>query len=399
MSDTQVIAAPRAPTRAGASTVQVYVRDQDSEATIRRSLANLNMRDAEFATGNIESAITALARGPSPRLLIVDISGIAEPVQRLNALADVCEPNTGVIVVGEQNDIVLYRDLKHAGVAEYFFKPLVSSLVTRACNNVLSGITEPQPARSGKLVLILGVRGGVGATTIAVNTAWHLAETRQRWVMLLDLDLQGGDAALQLDETPSHALREAIEHPERVDKLFLERAVTPVDRRIDLLAALEPVGQKIVYDEAAINALLDTLTQRYRYVFVDLPTAAATHLLPALRLPCTCVLVSDGTLVSARDIGRWREWIGLSTAERTVLHVLNAYGAPDALPDAEFIRAAGRAPDITIPYDREIAIASVLGIKGTQKCAALARGLAPLLRHLSGEQVEPSRSLLRRLFR
>jgi pilus assembly protein CpaE len=276
---------------------------------------------------------------------------------------------------------------------------LVSDLVSRACNAALSGSTEAEPARTGKLVFVLGVRGGVGATTIAVNTAWQLAETRQRWVMLLDLDLQNGDAALQLDETPSHALREAVEHPERVDKLFLERAVTPVERRIDLLASLEPLGQTIAFDATAVPRLLSNLLQRYRFIFVDIPAQNAAQIMAALALPATCVLVSSGTLSSARDVARWRDWFAINMPDRLALHVLNKHGAPDALPDHGFTHACGQAPDMRIPYDRDIAASSILGIKGTPKCAALTRGLAPLLRQLSGEQVAAQRSLFGRWFR
>ena len=399
MTDTTVISTPRAGTRAAAPTVQAFVRDPDSEASVRQAMANLNMRDAEFVGGTIEDAITALSQRPSPRLLIVDVSGVSDPVARINALADVCEPNTGVIVIGDRNDIVLYRDLRFAGVAEYFFKPLVSDLVSRACNAVLTGGAETQPQRTGKLVFVLGVRGGVGATTIAVNTAWRLAETRQRWVMLLDLDLQNGDAALQLDETPSHALREAVEHPERVDKLFLERAVTPVERRIDLLASLEPLGERITAEAGGIPRLLANLLQRYRFIFVDLPATHAAQILPSLPMPSTCVLVSGGSLTSARDVARWRDWFAINMPDRIVLHLLNKHGAPDSLPDHEFVRAAGQGPDLKVSWDRDIAASSVLGIKGTQKCAALSRGLAPLLRQLSGEQAAQQSSFIKRWFR
>jgi len=391
------VATHHSAARISAPTVQVFTRDHDAEATIRQSLSTLNAQDTHFVNGDVETAIKTLAEMPSPRLLIVDVSDVADPVLRVNELAEVCEPNTGVIVIGRRNDIVLYRDLKFAGIAEYFFKPLVADLVTRASNNVLTGAVAPQPARTGKLVFILGVRGGVGATTIAVNTAWELAETRQRWVMLLDLDLHGGDAALQLDQTPSHALREAVENPDRVDKLFLERAVIPVERRIDLMASLEPIGQDVKFDKDAVLVLLDNLLHRYRYVFVDVPPAAAPQLMQAFQLPSTCVLVSSGTLASAREVARWREWLGANTPERSVLHVLNQRGAPDSLPDAEFNRAAGHAPDVAIPYDRDIAAASILGIKGTQKCAALKRGLAPLVRYLSGEQVTRRRSFFERI--
>ncbi|HZQ14389.1 MAG TPA: AAA family ATPase [Pseudolabrys sp.] len=396
MTDSQV--SGRSGVRSPAPTVQVFVRDQDSQTSIKQALGNLNVQDASFVSGNIETAISVLAQKPSPRLLIVDISDDADPVARVNALADVCEPNTGVIVIGNRNDIVLYRDLRNAGVSEYFFKPLVSNLVTQACSHVLSGVAEPRSARTGKLIFVIGVRGGVGATTIAVNTAWSLAETRQRWVMLLDLDLQGGDAALQLDETPSHALREALDHPERVDKLFLDRAVTPVERRIDLLAALEPLGETVTLIPAAVQTLLESLLNRYRFVFVDLPPSNAARLMQSIHIPAICVLVSAGTLASARDVARWREWLTANTPERTVLHVLNQHGAPDNLPDSEFVRAVGRAPDVIVPYDREIAATSILGIKEAQKCAALSRGLAPLLRHLSGDQVRMSRSLFKRIF-
>jgi pilus assembly protein CpaE len=384
--------------RIAAPAVQVFTRDREAEGIIQQSLSTLNAPDVDVVHGDITTAIATLAEQPSPKLLIVDVSNVADTVARVNELAEVCEPNTGVIIIGERNDIVLYRDLKLAGVVEYFFKPLVTDLVTRACNSVLTGVAAPQPTRTGKLVFILGVRGGVGATTIAVNTAWQLAQTRQRWVILLDLDLQGGDAALQLDQTPSHALREVVENPERLDKLFLERAVIPVERRIDLLASLEPIGEKITFDDDAVGTLFDGLLHRYRFTFVDIPPTVAAQLIQALRLPSICVLVSSGSLVSAREVARWRELLGPNTPERTVLHILNKHGAPDSLSDAEFARAAGRAPDVVIPYDREIATASILGIKGTQKCVALKRGLAPLLRHLSGERVGTHRSILGRIF-
>lgn len=381
-----------------APTAQIFVADRDSEGVIRQSLSDLGVQGAEFVTGTVESAIAALAQQPSPHLLIVDISGIEDPHARVNELAEVCEPTTGVVVIGDRNDIRLYRELKIAGVVEYFFKPLVGDLVTRTCNGILTGSVEQRSSRTGKLIFILGVRGGVGATTIAVNTAWALSETGSRWVMLLDLDLQGGDAALQLDVMPGHALREAFEHPERVDKLFLERGVIHAARRLDVLASLEPLGDSVVLEDDAVMLLLQNLLHRYRFVFVDLPVTVAAKLMRVLHLPSHCVIVSDGSLVSARDVARWRERIGPNTPERTTLHILNKQGAPGCLPVEEFVRAAGRAPDINIPYDREIGGTANFGTKSAQKYTALKQKLAPVLRHLAGETVERPRSLLSRIF-
>ena len=114
--------------------------------------------------------MTALSNKQSPRLLIVDISGADDANGRIRELAQVCEPGTGVIIVGSHNDIRLYRELKQAGVAEYFFKPLVRNLVTQACHAILSGTSVEPSTRTGRLVFLLGVRGGVGTTTIGVST-------------------------------------------------------------------------------------------------------------------------------------------------------------------------------------------------------------------------------------
>lgn len=400
MVDTLGPPPPRPGTiRAAAPTAKIFVADQDSEGVIRQSLDDLGIDDVEFTTGTVETAIATLATETSPRLLVVDISDLVDPVSRIDELAERCEPDIGVIVIGKRNDITLYRELKDAGVTEYFFKPLVRDLVKLACNRILTG--EPDTAanrRTGKIVFVLGVRGGVGATTIATGAAHHLAGLRQSWVMLVDLDLQHGDAALQLDVSPSHSLTEALEKPDRVDKLFIERGRIHVAERLDLLASLETLDHKAVIAEDAVLSLFGKLSRRYRFIFVDLPASEAVGLMRVLHQPSTCVLISDGSLASARDIVRWREPIGPNTPERKTLHVLNMKGAANCLTATEYARAIGQAPDITIPFDREIAAASNFGVKATQKCEELNRGISRLLRDIAGEPEEPPPSILKRIF-
>ncbi len=383
-----------------AQTAMVFVRDRDSEGVIRQCLSDLSVQSPEIKNGGINEAIADLKNRSSPRLLIVDIQGVEDAVAHVRDLADVCEPETGVIVVGDVNDIRVYRSLKAAGVVEYFFKPLVRDLVMQTCHGILTGSSEQPASRAGKLVFALGVRGGVGATTVAVATAFYLAESLKRRVGLLDLDLHFGDAALQLDAAPTHALREALDHPERVDELFLERGMTRVGERLGVLAALEPLEESFTVDAAAVHSLLEHLLHRYRYVFVDVPASAAPGLTQVLHLPATTLLVSTASLVCARDVARLRARLGPNSAERTTIHILNKSGANDSLSNEEFNGAAGAAPEVVIPNAREIASASRLGAKGLQKCSALQRSLAPLLRQLSGEGFGTERrSLLRRFLR
>ncbi len=399
MNDSAVRPARASAAPSVAPTAHAFVRDRDSESIIRQCFNDLGVPNGVIMSGDVHAAIEELAHGTSPRLLVVDISEISDPIDSLKHLADVCDPNTGVLVIGDRNDISLYRQLKDAGIVEYFFKPLVAQLVTRACNGVLTGNPESKSAGTGRLTCLLGVRGGVGATTIAVNAAWNLAEGRRRRTLLLDLDLLGGDAALLLDTTPSHALREALEHPERVDELYLDRAVARVSDRLTLLASLEPLSEPVAPEEAAVLSLMEKLQRRYRYVFVDLPGTTAPWLSHVLNLPSTIILVSDGTLSSARDLNRWREKLGPNGPERTTLHILNRAGAEGSLPQAEFVRAVGQAPDIVVPFDKDVARSTHLGIRALEKSGTIRTALAPLFQHLAGEAVAERKSLLSRLFR
>ncbi len=382
--------------------VRVFVNDQDSEGVIRQALGDLGIEDFTTTTGNVATATTLLAKQPSPRLLIVDISGVGDQVASIQDLAEVCEPGVGVVAIGDSNDISLYRQLKHAGVVEYFFKPLIRDQVARSCNDVLTERVDQPSLFGGKLLFVLGVRGGVGATTLATNAAWYLSEVRQRWSMLLDLDLQCGDAALLFDVAPGQALREAFERPERVDKLFLERGAIHVSKRLNLLASLEPLSSTVEGSEAAVRTLLETLLEtllrRYRLVVVDMPATVAEYLPDVLQMPSTCVLIANASLTAARDMSRWRDHIGPNTRERRTLQVLNHTGAYGGLTEAEFTRACGQAPDVVIAYDRELATSANLGVQAMQKCSLFRYGMIRTLHEVTGEPLEKPTSIFRRMF-
>jgi pilus assembly protein CpaE len=384
--DVPVQAAADPTLTAAGATALVFVQDKESEGILRQCLSGLAVNKAEFKTGGVNEAIATLAVRPSPRLLVVDVHGLNDPIGQIRELANVCDPATGVIVIGEFNDIRLYRELKSAGVVDYYYTPLVLGPVMQSCKAIVTGNAAPTANRSGKLVFVVSVRGGCGGTTIAVATAWHLAEVNKRRVCLLDLDLQFGDAALQLDATPSHALQEALRHPERIDDLFLDRATAQAAQRLGVMAALEPLNSALRLDEDAVLPLLQRLLKRNRYVFVDVPARATPGLTRVLHLPGTVLLVSNGSLASARDVARLRERLGANSPDRTTLHILNRQGTGESLSVEEFARAAGTPADIVMPFAREIAQASRLGVGAMHKNAALQKALTPLYRQLSGEE-------------
>ena len=377
----------------------VYTRDPDSEGVLRQALHDLSHDTVVFRTGGLRNAIADLPGHDSPSLLVVDICGESDPIDRVRELIDTCEPATRVLVLGDQNDIRLFRALLDAGASEYLFKPVVSAVAARVCRKLLFGDAAIGATRLGRLVYVVGARGGSGASTIAAALASTLSEAPPRPVVLLDLDLQGGDLALSLNAQPNSALRAALTQADRVDDLLLDRGLIQITDRLDLLGSLDPLDSSPALDEDALIALLDRVTRRYRYVVVEIPPHAAAGLKRVLHMPSTLVLVSDSRLASARDVARWRACVGENTAERGLVHVLNRAGAAGGLPLADFTKAAGHAPDLVIPYAREIADQALTGRQGPP-AGALAKGVQPLAAMLGGESVAAARrpqSLLKRM--
>ena len=387
------------PTNADAGRIALaFVADDETAVAVRKCFTDLSLIAAHVERANIDMAAAVLGRTHSPKILIVDITGLDDPLARLRKLAEVCDPSTTVLVIGERNDIVLYRSLKEIGIGEYFFKPIVPELLERACRTAIAGGGEAAGSHTGKLVVVFGVRGGVGSSTIAVNTAWYLAEELKRHVALLDLDLQSGDAALQLDVEPGHALLEALEHPERVDDLLLARAVTKVTDRLSVLASLEPIKDVIQADEGAALQLIARLQARHRYVFVDVPHWAGARMHKLLDQSSVLLLVGDPSLVAAREMARWREIVRSTGPDHSVWQILNKAGAPGTLPEDDFSRALGEPLDVVVRFDAEIAKATNLGHPALPKCRSLLHDLAPLFKSLAGEAEHARPSLFARLF-
>ena len=216
-----------------------FIGDSLSEDSIRGGLSQMSSL-LHTRRGNVQSAIHVLEHEPTPRVLLVDVSGVSEPLRELERLASVCSPDVRVLVIGDRSDIGFYRTLTHdLGVVEYIAKPLTNDLVSRLfgpcfLDEDISASTDAHG--QGKIIAVYGARGGCGATTIAVNLALQLAEVGRGHVSLLDLHLRGGTAGLILGVSSGTGLRTALEEPDRVDGLLLERVSiainsrTPVDR-------------------------------------------------------------------------------------------------------------------------------------------------------------------------
>ncbi len=333
--------------------LMAFVADAKTEAVLRECLPQSPETPHVVMRGGIAKAVQHLAGERSPLTLIVDLSGVDLPLARIHDLADVCEPRVTVIALGDHNDVELYRDLIQAGVHDYLVKPITYQRLAKALA-AKGGVGESSPINQklGKVVALIGARGGVGTTTLAANLAWYLANEQKRRVGLVDLDLQNGDCALTLDVKPTGGLREALMNPHRVDSVFLERAMAVHGERLFVLGSEEPLRDNVEFTAEAVDKVVSIMRTQFHCVILDVPRVPNEAYRRALELADLRVIVADQTLRAARDAVRLRAALPERGHEHWNLLVVNRAGEAGryAVTLKEMRDVLGIGPKAVIPY-------------------------------------------------
>ena len=321
-----------------------FIADAETFAVVDQVVGEMMMPHASIRQGTVKNAVKHLGENRSPKLLLIDVSDSDLPLSDINALADVCEPGVTVVAVGSRNDCGLFRDLLQHGVADYLVKPMTPALLQKAIMAATeqSGVVKGNQ-KLGKLVAVAGTRGGVGATTVATSVAWLIAHDRRRRVALVDLDLQFGTVALSLDLEPSHGLREALENPNRIDGLFMDRVLIQHSERLFVLSAEESPDETLLLDYGAVELLMTELRNKFHYVVVDVPRTPSPCTQQILQSATDMILVTDLSLAGMRDTMRITGMLPTTNASCNITLVVNRAGEhkQGEMPRAEFEKGVG----------------------------------------------------------
>lgn len=375
-------------TRPDRAPLIAFVSDAKSEEALREGLMDLTSDDLDLRRGGVRAAITAMQRQATPRVLIVDVSGEERPLSALGDLANAVEPDVIVLVVGEIDHVDFYREVTRSmGAAEYLSKPLTRDAVARHFGGFVSGRgpTGQDVALGGRAVSVTGVRGGVGATTIAVNLAWNLGVSLHRHTVLVDPDIHLGAAAFLLNVQPGLGLRMALEMPERIDSLLAERAALPAADRLHILASEEKPSVPANHAHGAAATLLEALRRRYNFIVADVPFAPVPLYHDLLDLVDQRVFVLEPTLASVRDTVRLMTLGKGPRQDQRPVIVLNRIGLPGGLTRRQVEEALKMKVDVAIPdQPRQVGNAATLGEAAIKSSAGMRIGIQELARQVAG---------------
>lgn len=349
--------------------------------------------DIGIGRGGLDGAAARLDERTSADLFIIDTMLKAEDILAgLSKFSGAIARGAKVVVIGDVNDITLLRELAMRGVS-YVMLPLKpDELVKKVCRLYAA-------FDKARVIAVVGARGGVGASTLAHNLAWSIAERQQVSTALVDLDLAFGAAAFQLGHEPAHSIADALAAGEHLDDALLERFVIKQSRKLRLLAAPASVADELELDPQSFDAVLKQVRRSASVVVLDLPHRWTAWIKHALSLADDVVIAAAPDLPSLRNARNILNELDLARTGRSAPQVvLSMAGVPQRpdIPLKDIGEALGGEPILSLPFEPELF--GMAAIKGQMlgeaapksKVAAAIDEFASLL--TGREIVEPSKA-------
>lgn len=235
-----------------------------------------------------------------PDLLIMEIDDDHDKTfSRLQSMLSTA-PATEVFLTAARTDSEVLLQAIRAGIKEFIRQPLQARELHQALMRFIERHQQrrDQQAVRGKVLNVIGGKGGVGATTVAVNLAAGLLTVdKQLSVALVDLNAQFGDVSLFLDLAPLHTFGSVTKNIARLDATFLAKALTPHACGLYVLPSANDLEEMVALMPESVVKTLEMLADQFDYVVVDcghlldaitiaaLQMASANFLITALTLP------------------------------------------------------------------------------------------------------------------
>ena len=347
----------------------------EADLAAMRSVAQSKGWPAENVhTGGIAAATEYLKTHGAPQVLFVEIPSAEAAPAALERLAEVCAPDTRVVVVGAVNEFSFYKWLTDIGISSYLLTPLKAETIAAEYEKIMAPppVATPEAGRApGRVIGVMGTRGGAGATSTVLYLAALLAR-QGKSVAAVDLDPQDGSLALLLDMEPSRGLREAMEKPDRIDGLFLERAMQKAEQGFYVLSAEEGLGEPIQYHADAAEVLLTELRGKFDFIVLDLPRRANPFFRYCVTLCEPLFLLSERSLQGLRDAVRLVELFKDQLQGERLQLVASKVGiAPKfELSDADMAKVVGQKPAYSLAFSPDVFMTISADLEGLKLTTA-----------------------------
>jgi pilus assembly protein CpaE len=346
----QIAPAPRISVQAFCETDQLTSVIGTAQRDRRLAKAHVSVQK-----GGITAAVEAYRNTPTPNVVILESNNhVEKALAGLDQLAEVCDAGTRVILIGSINDVTFYRELTLRGVSDYLIAPVGTIDIVRAICGLFSA-SAAQPV--GRVVAIIGAKGGIGASTVAHNVAWSTAHDLALDSVVTDLDLAFGTAGLDYNQDPPQGVADAVSSPDRIDSALIDRLLSKCSDHLSLLAAPATLDRVYDFGADAFDAILDTLRSSIPCVVLDVPHQWSGWTKEVLIGADDILVVAGPDLASLRNAKNMVDLLRtIRPNDRRPFYCLNQVGVPKRaeITPADFAKALDDPPIATIPFDAQL---------------------------------------------
>ena len=341
--------APRVSVQAFCASVAIATAVRAASEDRRLGKAHLSVH-----MGGIAAAIEAYRTAPTPNVIMLETEASSDILEGLDELATVCDAGTRVVVIGSASDVTPYRELVRRGVSDYVLGPVKPLDVVRAICSLFSATED---VAVGRIVAVVGAKGGVGASTVAHNVAWAIARDLALDSVVIDLDLAFGTASLDYNQDPIQGIANAVFQQDRPDSALMERLLAKCSDRLSLLAAPATLEQVYDFGADAFDAIFDTLRMTTPCIVLDVPHQWSAWTKRALVGADDILIVAEPDLANMRNAKNMLNVLKSARPnDRPPLYCLNQIGMhkrPEITP-REFAKALESQPIAAIPFDSKM---------------------------------------------
>ncbi|QDW38922.1 AAA family ATPase [Bradyrhizobium sp. KBS0727] len=336
--------------------VQAYCASVAVATTVRAASEDRRLGKAHLSVhmGGVAAAIEAYQKAPTPNVIMLETEVEHDILEGLDELAAVCDAGTRVVVIGSASDVAPYRELVRRGVSDYVVGPVQPLDVVRAICGLYASSEE---VAVGRVIAVVGAKGGVGASTVAHNVAWAIARDLAIDSVVIDLDLAFGTASLDFNQDPVQGIANAISQQERPDTAFMERLLAKCTDRLSLLAAPATLDQVYDFGADAFDAIFDTLRMTTPCIVLDVPHQWSAWTKRALIGADDILVVAEPDLANMRNAKNMLNVLKAARPnDRPPLYCLNQVGMhrrPE-ITVREFAKAIESQPIAAIPFDSKM---------------------------------------------
>ena len=345
-ADDYISPAPRVSVQAFCETVETAAAVRSAGEDRRLGKAHLTVQ-----MGGVVAAIESYRTVPTPNVIILETEGRSDILAGLDELATVCDPGTRVVVIGTANDAAPYRELVRRGVSDYVVGPVKPLDVVRSICSLFSA-SEAIPV--GRVIAVVGAKGGVGASTVAHNVAWAIARDLALDSVVIDLDLAFGTAGLDYNQDPLQGIANAVFSPDRLDTAVMDRLLAKCTDKLSLLAAPATLDRVYDFGADAFDAIFDTLRMTTPCIVLDVPHQWSGWTKRILVGADDILIVAEPDLANLRNTKNMLNMLQASRPnDRPPLYCLNQVRMPKR-PEIDargFTKTIESPPIASIPFD------------------------------------------------